>query len=68
VVRVEFPKLNVNHVEVLVRIKVRIPVNVRLSFNVEQRPQDLRLLKLSKSQLVVALAICHVKHTVDHTE
>ena len=66
-VRIQLPKLYVNYVKVLVRKKIRISVDVRLGFNVEQRTQNLRLLKLSESQLVVSLAICHVKHTVDHT-
>jgi hypothetical protein len=46
VVVVQFPKLDVNHIEILIAEKLPIFVDFRLIFDIKQTLQNVRLLEL----------------------
>lgn len=65
---VQLPKPNVYDIEVLVAEKIRVEVDVRFCFNIEQALEDVGLLELSKAHLVIVFPIGYVKHAMDHAE
>jgi hypothetical protein len=65
---VQFPKLDVDHVEILITEEIFIFVDIWLVLDIEHTFEYLRLLELSIGHFVVILFICHEEHPIDHTE
>lgn len=65
---IEFPKLDINDIKVLITEKVSVSIDIWLDLNVEQGFENVGFLELPVSQLIITLSVCHVKHSVDHTQ
>ena len=66
-IRIQLPEFYVDNIKVFIWKKVRISIDIRLSFNVKQWTKDFWFFELSKGHFVVAFTIGHVKHTMNDT-
>ena len=64
-IRIEFPKLDVDDIKIFIREEVRVAIDVGLGLDVKQWPQDFGLFELPEGELVVPFPISHVKHPMD---
>lgn len=67
-IAVQFPKLDIDDVEILIAKEISITVDIGLSFNIKQTLQNVGLLHFAVSEFVVPLPIGHVEHTMNHAQ
>jgi hypothetical protein len=65
VIVIQFPKPDVDHIEIFVAEEVRVQVDVWLSLDIEETLQYVGLLELPETHLVIVLSIGNVEHSVD---
>lgn len=65
---IEFPKSNVDDVEILITKEIWVEVDIIFGLDIEERLEDIGSFELTEAHLVIVLAIGHVEHAMDHTE
>ena len=68
VVRVQFPKLYINHIEVLVAEEVLVLVDISLCLDIENALQNLRFFKLPIGHLIVIFSVGCKEHPIYHAD